>query len=39
MLIPDHGTATSVNYAVDMQIIRSWLDNHPDNKEGVLYGR
>ncbi|KAB5442622.1 trypsin-like peptidase domain-containing protein [Bacteroides thetaiotaomicron] len=36
---PDHGTATSVNYAVDIQIIRSWLDNHPDNKEGVLYGR
>lgn len=33
------GGATSVNYAVDIQTIRQWLEAHPDSKEGVLYGR
>ena len=33
------GSASAVNYAVDIQTIRQWLEAHPDSKEGVLYGR
>lgn len=36
---PNTGVATSVNYAVDIQTVRKWLDDHPDSKEGVLYGK
>lgn len=36
---PAGGSATSVNFAVDIQHIKKWLDEHPDMDEGVLYGK
>lgn len=36
---PSGGSATSVNFAVDIQLIKKWLDEHPDLDEGLLYGK
>lgn len=36
---PSGGSATSVNFAVDIQLIKKWLDEHPDMDEGILYGK
>lgn len=35
---PDSGGASSANIGVDIQTVRGWLDEHPDQQLGLLYG-